>query len=165
MQVERFIGERERIRQMARELPHVHVVEPVPLGGELGYYSGEDMPEKSSMMAYSDVFTTVYSTMVVEASTHNRPVVSVCIDSEQGWPGKFTLPLTQIGGWPTHSRFRESGAGQVATNLDELRQSLNFYLEHPQANQMERQQFIERECTFTDGCAGQRTADYLLSIL
>jgi hypothetical protein len=68
MDVPRFIAEREQIRQMARELPHVHVVEPVPLGGELGYYSGEDMPEKSSMMAHSDVFTTVYSTMVVEAT-------------------------------------------------------------------------------------------------
>ena len=52
-------------------MPHVHLVEPVPLGGELGYYSGEDMPEKASMMAYSDVFLTVYSTMVVETAIHD----------------------------------------------------------------------------------------------
>jgi len=65
-----FVMERERIRQLARQVKHVHVVEPVPLGGELGYYSGEDMPEKTSMMAYSDVFLTVYSTMVVEAAVH-----------------------------------------------------------------------------------------------
>ncbi len=45
-----------QIRKLAAETPHVHLVEPVPLGGELGYYSGEDMPEKASMMAYSDVF-------------------------------------------------------------------------------------------------------------
>jgi hypothetical protein len=165
MDVERFIGERERIRQMARELPHVHVVEPVPLGGELGYYSGEDMPEKSSMMAYSDVFTTVYSTMVVEASTHNRPVVSVCINSQDGWPGKYTLPLSQIGGWPTHARFRESGAGRVALNEVELADALNYYLENPQANQAEREAFIQRECTYTDGGAGKITANFLLSIL
>lgn len=165
MQVDRFIAERERIRQMARELPHVHVVEPVPLGGELGYYSGEDMPEKSSMMAHSDVFTTVYSTMVVEAAVHNRPVISVCIDSQEGWPGKYTLPLSQIGGWPTHSRFRESGAGKVAYNEQELQAALNFYLENPEANQKERSQFIQRECTFTDGSAGKHTADFLLSIL
>src|SRR4030067_919174 len=61
-----FAAEREKIRQLARDLPHVHVVEPVPLGGSLGYYSGEDMPEKASMMAHTDVFVTVYSTMVVE---------------------------------------------------------------------------------------------------
>lgn len=163
MDVPRFIAEREQIRQMARELPHVHVVEPVPLGGELGYYSGEDMPEKSSMMAYSDVFTTVYSTMVVEACTHGRPVVSVCIDSPVGWPGKFTLPLSKIGGWPTHSRFRDSGAGRVAQDPDQLKDALNYYLQNPDADRAARQQFIEHECTYIDGSAGRRTAQFLLS--
>lgn len=162
MDVPRFIQERERIRQMARELPHVHVVEPVPLGGELGYYSGEDMPEKSSMMAYSDVFTTVYSTMVVEASIHGCPVVSVCIDSPVGWPGKFTLPLSRIGGWPTHARFRLSGAGRETVNEAQLRDALNYYLQNPGADQEARQKFIAAECTFTDGSAGRRTGQFLL---
>ena len=165
MDVPRFISEREQIRQLAFEQPLVHVVEPVPLGGELGYYSGEDMPEKSSMMAYSDVFTTVYSTMVVEASVHGTPVVSICIDSPVGWPGKFTLPLSQIGGWPTHSRFRESGAGKVAMDEGQLILALNYYLENPGADQDERRRFIQSECTFTDGHAGQRTSTNLLSLM
>lgn len=163
MEVERFAAEREQIRALAAKFPHVHVVEPVPLGGSLGYYSGEDMPEKSSMMAHSDVFVTVYSTMVVEASIHERPVVSACIDSPTGWPGKFTLPLSRIGDWPTHSRFRDSNAGRVALTKDELRKALNFYLENPQADVLERKNFIARECSFTDGTAGRRTGEYLLS--
>ncbi len=163
LDVPRFAREREQIRQLAREMPHVHVVEPVPLGGSLGHYSGEDMPEKSSMMAHSDVFTTVYSTMLVEASTHGTPVVSVCIDSPTGWPGEFTLPLSQIGGWPTHSRFRESGAGRVAFDVDQVRDALNHYLEDPDADCEARRAFVERECTYTDGSAGKRTAAYILS--
>ncbi len=84
-----FAAERERVRALVKELPHVHLVEPVPLGGELGYYSGEDMPEKTSMMAYSDVFLTVYSTMVVERShpwetnrggLHRRPAAGISPD-------------------------------------------------------------------------------------
>ena len=138
-------------------------MEPVPLGGSLGYYSGEDMPEKSSMMVHSDVFVTVYSTMVVEASIHERPVVSACIDSRVGWPGKFTLPLTRIGDWPTHSRFRDSKAGRVAYAKDELREIINYYLENPRAELIERRNFIVRECTYTDGSAGRRTGEYLLS--
>lgn len=163
MDVPRFAAEREQIRALAAKYPHVHVVEPVPLGGSLGYYSGEDMPEKSSMMAYSDVFVTVYSTMVVEASTHERPVVSACIDSSDGWPGKFTLPLSKIGDWPTHSRFRNSKAGRVAYSKVELAEALNFYLNDEQADMIERRNFIVRECTFTDGSAGRRTGEYLLS--
>ena len=93
----------------------VHVVEPIPLGGEFGHYSGEDMPEKASMMSHADVFLTVYSTMVVEAAIHDWPIVSVCIDAENGWdrPRKYSLPLTEIGNWPTHQRFRDAEAGQV----------------------------------------------------
>jgi hypothetical protein len=165
MEVPRFIHERENIRQMANELPHVHVVEPVPLGGELGYYSGEDMPEKSSMMAYSDVFTTVYSTMVVEASVHGAPVVSVCIDSPVGWPGKFTLPLSEIGGWPTHSRFRESDAGKVVMDEEQLRHVVNYYLENPTANREACHQFVQKECTYIDGSAGHHTSKNLLSLI
>jgi hypothetical protein len=165
MEVPRFAAEREQIRRLASQYPHVHVVEPVSLGGSLGYYSGEDMPEKSSMMAYSDVFTTVYSTMVVEASIHDVPVVSVCIDSPVGWPGKFTLPLSKIGGWPTHLRIFESNSGRVAYNESQLREMMNFYLENPQANSQERMAFIERECTYTNGSAGKRTAEYFLSLI
>lgn len=128
-----FIGEREKVRELARSLSHVHVVEPVALGGNLGYYSGEDMPEKTSMMAYSDVFSTVYSTMCVETAIHNRPIVSVCIDTPGGWnkPHKFSLKLSKIGDWPTHQRFRQAGAGRVAFDPARLKTILNQYLSDP----------------------------------
>ncbi|MBN1230607.1 MAG: hypothetical protein JXA19_01950 [Anaerolineales bacterium] len=165
MDVDRFAREKEQVFALAQANPYVHVVEPIPLGGELGYYSGEDMPEKTSMMAYSDVFVTVYSTMVVEASIHDRPVVSLCLDSPVGWPGKFTLPLSKIGGWPTHSRFRYSESGKVALKKEDLTEAVNYFLANPQAGLQQRRDFIQRECTFTDGQSGKRTGEFFLSIL
>lgn len=159
--VKRWSTERTQIQELVQKYPHVHLVEPVPLGGELGYYSGEDMHEKSSMMAHSDVFLTVYSTMVVETSIHGTPIVSVTIDSPTGWPGEYSLPLTKIGGWPTHSRFRQAGAGKVATTPEELRQAINAYLRDPGQDRLAQQRFVEQECTFTDGSAGRRTGEYL----
>ena len=160
-----YEGEAEQIRKLVRELPHVHLVEPVPLGGELGYYSGEDMPEKSSMMAYSDIFLTVYSTMVVETAIHDRPIISVCLDVPGGWntPGKFSLSLREIGEWPTHQRFRWANAGKVVFTEDDLRIAINGYLQDPQQDAQARQKFIRDEVTFTDGSAGKRTGAYLLS--
>lgn len=159
--------EANRVRDLVRSLPYVHLVEPVPLGDGLSYYSGEDMPEKSSMMAYADVFLTVYSTMVVETAVHNRPIVSVCIDIPGGWnaPGKFSLSLAEIAEWPTHQRFREAGAGRVAFNAEQVREAVNFYLENPLADEEARRKFIEREVTFTDGSAGRRTGEYLASLV
>jgi hypothetical protein len=162
-----YEGEARRIRQLCQELPHVHLVEPVPLGGELGYYSGEDMPEKASMMAYSDVFLTVYSTMVVETAIHERPIVAACIDVPGGWnsPGKFSLSLREIGEWPTHQRFRWAGAGKVALDEAQLREAVNAYLLNPDLDREQRRKFIQDEVSFTDGSAGRRSGEYLLNIL
>lgn len=159
--------EAQRVRALIEGMQHVHLVEPVPLGGELGYYSGEDMPEKASMMAHSDVFLTVYSTMVVETAIHDRPIVGLCIDAPGGWntPGKFSLSLSEIGEWPTHERFRWAKAGRVAFNENELREAVNHYLTSPSADQNNRRKFIQDECTYTDGSAGCRTAEWVLSLL
>jgi hypothetical protein len=103
--------------------------------------------------------------MVVEASVHGRPVVSACIDSPVGWPGKYTLPLSKIGGWPTHSRFRNSGAGREALDEAQLREAINYYLQNPQADCQARDRFVHEECTFLDGSAGKRTAQFFLTLL
>jgi hypothetical protein len=165
MDVERFIEERNQIYRLAAENPHVHVVEPVALGGSLGHYSGEDMDEKASMMAHADVFVTVYSTMAVEASVIGKPVVALCIDSPVGWPGKYYLPLSQIAHWPTHDRFRRSQSGRVALTEEQLHQHLNHYLDNPQAELEARRKFVQDEITYTDGSAGRRTAENILTML
>ncbi len=159
-----YVAEAERIRQLARQNAHIHVVEPAPLGA-LGHYSGEDVTERTSMMAHSDVFLTVYSTMCVEASFQERPIVSVGIDSSDGYPGKYWVPMSLIGVWPTHSRFRTSGAGRVALNETDLREAINYYLKNPGANLDAQRRFLAQECTYLDGSAGRRTAEYFLSLI
>ena len=160
-----FRSEQESIRTLASENKYIHMVEPVPLGGGLGYYSGEDMPEKTSVMAYSDVFTTVYSTMVVEAAIHNRPIVSICIDVPGGWndPNKYSLSLKEIGEWPTHLRFRNAQAGQIAFDQEALRIALNRALNQIDFQEENRKQFVENEITFTDASSGTQVADFMFS--
>ncbi|MEW6285220.1 MAG: hypothetical protein AB1509_03235 [Chloroflexota bacterium] len=162
-----FAEERARVFELEKKYPHVHVVQPKPLGGSLGYYGGEDMDEKASMLAYSDVFVTVYSTMVVEAAVHDTPIVAAVIDSPNGWnhPTKFSLSLKEIGDWPTHKRFRDAKAGRVAANEAELREAVNAYLKNPQLDSAERRKFIEDEITYTDASAGKRTAEFILKVL
>ena len=163
----RFEEEKKRVTEYIRGMRHVHIVEPVSLGAGLAHYSGEDMPEKASMMAWSDVFLTVYSTMVVETAIHDRPIVSMTIDTPGGWnmKGVYSPPLTTIGDWPTHKRFRQSGAGRAAETPEQVREQIDFYLKNPNANSSERQKFIQDECTYIDGSAGKRTGQYILSLL
>ena len=162
-----FAEERERIFALEKQYPNVHVVKPVALGGSLGYYGGEDMDEKSSMMALSDVLVTVYSTMVVETAVHDTPIVAAVIDIPGGWnkPKKFSLSLKKIGNWPTHKRFRDARAGRIASNEKELCEVINLYLKNPSLDAAERRKFIEDEITYTDGTSGKRTAEYILKVL
>ncbi|RJP47729.1 MAG: hypothetical protein C4583_16390 [Anaerolineaceae bacterium] len=162
-----FADERQRIFALEKQYPNVHVVKPVALGGSLGYYGGEDMDEKSSMMAHSDVLVTVYSTMVVETAVHDTPIVAAVIDIPGGWniPKKFSLSLKKIGNWPTHKRFRDAKAGRVAQTESELRDNINAYLKNPSLDAAERRKFIEDEITFTDGTSGKRTAEFILRVL
>jgi hypothetical protein len=162
-----FAEERQKIHALEQKYPHVHIVRPVALGGSLGYYGGEDMDEKASMMAYSDVFVTVYSTMVVETAVHDTPIVAAVLDTPGGWnvPGKFSLSLKEIGNWPTHKRFRQAKAGRVAQDEGQLRDVLNAYLRDPGLDSAERKAFIKQEITYTDASAGRRTADFILKVL
>jgi CDP-glycerol glycerophosphotransferase (TagB/SpsB family) len=93
--------------------------------------------------------------------------VSVCIDAPGGWNRrrKYSLPLSRIGDWPTHARFREANAGRVVYSEADLRRAIDAYLENPASEKDERRAFVQDEITFTDGSAGRRTAEYLLSLL
>ncbi len=162
-----FAEERIRVFELEKKYPHVHVVQPAALGGSLGYYGGEDMDEKSSMMAYSDVVVTVYSTMLVETAVHDTPMIAATIDVPGGWnkKNKFSLSLKEIGDWPTHKRFREAKAGRAAGNENELREALNMYLKDRSIDSKERRKFVEDEITFTDASSGKRTAEFILQTL
>lgn len=162
-----FADERAQVFALEKKYPHVHVVQPVALGGSLGYYGGEDMDEKSSMMAYSDVLVTVYSTMLVETAVHDTPMIAATIDVPGGWnkPNKFSLSLKEIGDWPTHKRFCEAKAGRVASDEKQLLEALNMYLQDRSVDSVERRKFIENEITFTDASAGKCTAEFILRVL
>ena len=162
-----FADERKRAFELEKQYPHVHVVQPVPLGGSLGYYGGEDMPEKTSMLAYSDIMVTVYSTMLVECAVHGTPMIAAVLDTPGGWniPGKFSLALKDIGNWPTHLRFRQAKAGRIASAEGQLREALNAYLQNPQLDAAERRKFVSDEITNTDGTSGKKTAAFILEVL
>jgi CDP-glycerol glycerophosphotransferase (TagB/SpsB family) len=90
----------------------------------------------------------------------------VCIDAEKGWnrPRKFSLPLSEIGDWPTHTRFRSARAGKVVGDRPALKQAIQEYLANPQLDREARLAFVKREVTYTDGRAAERTAEFIVSL-
>lgn len=160
-------------REDAREIyaiaarhPHVHIVEPREMPGGLERYSGEDYPEKASMLKHSDVLVTIYSTMVVEAALHDTPFVSACIESPRGWAdkGKFWVPLREIPTWPTASRVNALGAGRTVFTAEALRDAIEAYLADPTLDGENRRRFIVRELTWLHGEATEKTAEFIRQV-
>jgi len=56
------------------------VIQPGGVGRLTRLLWCEDMDEKSSMMVYSDIVVTVYSTMLVETAIHDTPMIAATID-------------------------------------------------------------------------------------
>ena len=160
-----YSNEKKEIYELANKFPDVHIVEPKEISEGLERYSGEDFPEKASMLFYSDVLVTVYSTMVVESAVHDTPFISACIDAPKGWDNKFWIPLSQVPNWPTALRVNQIKAGRTVLTPEDLRHSLIEYIENPRLDHKERQNFIQQELTFMNGEATKHTAEFLLSLI
>ena len=157
--------ERKAIFALAAANRNVHIVEPREVTEGMERYSGEDYSEKSSMLKYSDVLVTVYSTMVVEAALHDTPFISVCINAENGWEKNYWIPLSEVPTWPTARRVVSANAGKTVFTRSELTTALNDYLTDKSLNSMERKEFTLQELTFIHGESTPRTAQALLSLL
>ena len=163
--VPRYKREAEAIHELARRYPHIHIVEPREMPGDLERYAGEDYPEKASMMAHCDVLVTLYSTMVVEVAIQDKPIVNACLPTNEGYGDDFWVPILDVPMFPTSRRVNASGAGRLARSKDELQQILSAYLLDPTLDADQRHQFLLQELTFLNGEATTRTAKFLLDLV
>jgi len=118
------------------------------------------------MIAHCDMMISIYSTMVVEAALHNKPVISACINSPTGWPENFWIPLDEVPSWPTAKRVVACNASETALTIQQLIDAINRYTQNPNLHAEGRRKFIEQELSYLEvGEAVQNTADYIVSLL
>ena len=158
--------EYEETIELAAKYPHVHVVELKETPDGMERYSGEEFPEKTSMLAHCDVLATIYSTMVVEAAIHDTPFISVCINSKEGWgKDKYWVSLDEVPDWPTASRVNSMKAGRTVFTNEELKTVINDYVADGSLDHEQRMAFAQNELTYLHGESTQKVTDFLLGLL
>ncbi|MBN2047377.1 MAG: hypothetical protein JW750_06010 [Anaerolineaceae bacterium] len=163
---ENYRTEYQQIMELVERHSDVHVVEPKETPEGMERYSGEDFPEKTSMLTHCDVLATIYSTMVVESALHDTPFISVCINAEDGWgKDKFWVPLEEVPGWPTALRVNAMEAGKTVFNAVELKEAINAYVADKTIDHEQRMAFAESELTYLHGESTQKTTEFLLGLL
>jgi hypothetical protein len=153
-----------RLRELADKFPNVRLDAPL-LGreGVANYTTPADARSLASLFAHTDVFVTLFSTMVLESCFNDVPVVAAAFDPPDSNLEDF-LPITEALDWPTHDRIIRSGAASVATDPQALVDAVRRYLHQPQLHSSERRRFAEQECTFVDGRCAERVADLIDSL-
>jgi CDP-glycerol glycerophosphotransferase (TagB/SpsB family) len=149
---------------LAQRFPHVRIDSPV-LGshGIPNYTTPADARSLASLFAHTDVFVTLFSTMVLESCFNDVPVVAAAFDPPASELEDF-LPISEALDWPTHDRIIRSGAASVVRDPEALINAVRRYLEQPQLHSRERRDFAEQECTFVDGHCAERLADLIESL-
>ena len=159
--------EPDRYRQYAGR-PHV-VVEKAfretaaRSGDGMGVdFMAENTRHLADTLYHSDVVLNVASTIAIEASVFNTPVVNIGFD---GQPGSNDALMKWHYGSTHFQKVVRSGAVRIAQSREELVDLINGYLANRALDTEGRRRIVAEQCEFTDGRSAERVAGEIVDQL
>ena len=147
-------------------LPHVKIHIP---GEELQGFKGDrefdedDVKVLISTLYHADVTLNTGSTMTIEATIFDKPIILIGFDGYTKKPHYESIDHTMD---ITHYRYLvESGATARVVNEHELVEAIKTYLKTPAENHEGRKRLFDEQVWKTDGNSGKRIAGVLLNSL
>jgi len=116
----------------------------------------------ASMLAYSHVIISIFSTTAIEAAIFDKPTITI------GFDGNHKRPYHQsIRRLEDMSHFRnvlDTGSVRVVRSFDDLGRTISAYLDNPGTDHDKRINLIDKMCHKIDGRASERIANYILGM-
>ena len=106
-------------------------------------------------LRHSDVVLNVASTIAIEASIFDTPVINIGFD---GQPGSNRALMDWHYGSTHFQKVVQSGAVRIAQSQGELVDLINMYLTEPSTDAAGRRRIVAEQCEFTDGRSAERVA-------
>ena len=126
-----------------------------------------DMPKSemgriASLLAGSALCMSAWSTLTLDASLLDRPVIALGFD---GWDEMPYAKSARAGADYAHiAKLLSFGGVRVAKSFDELERHINAYLSNPGLDQTGRALAVAQECGPQDGQATERVAKSLMDL-
>lgn len=120
----------------------------------------EDVELLKDSLRFSDVVINTVSTLSVDASVFDKPVINVRFDADPKTPPKHSVMVML----PNHDHYRAieaSGGVRLVGSMDEMISAINAYLENPKLDAEGRERLRREQIVFMDGKAGHRIADFI----
>ena len=123
----------------------------------------DDIRHLADTLYHADVYVGCASTMVIDISSFNRPLIGINFD------GNENLSFYQGVAWTfssTHFKtIMETGGVSLANSETNLIELINKYLNNPELNKDNREKIIQEQYGAKDGKAGKRAGEYILKCL
>ncbi len=123
----------------------------------------QDMLHFATLMANSDVVINVYSTVTIDASAFDTPVINAGFDGYEKKP--YLESVARYYDYTHYKNIVKTEGVKIARSQEELIRYINEYLKKPKLNSEGRRKIVEEMCYKLDGRAGERMAEYLLNFL
>ncbi|TSC67868.1 MAG: hypothetical protein CEO19_15 [Parcubacteria group bacterium Gr01-1014_73] len=114
-----------------------------------------------SMLAYTDVVISIFSTTAIEAAIFDKPTITIGFDGYKKRP--YHQSIIRLEDMSHFRNVLETGSVKVVRSFPDLEKSLALYLENPAIDMMARKVLVNKMCYKNDGGASKRIADFILS--
>jgi len=151
-----------------RGAPHLIVEKPfkktVKSGDGLDVdITSENQQHLADTLRHSDVIVTVASTIAIESSIFDTPVVDVSFDGET--PEEFSKSARRYYRFTHYANITRAGAAPVADTPEALVDHVARYLSDRSLDREGRQRVVREQCQFTDGKSSERIAQCVVDEL
>lgn len=117
----------------------------------------------ANTMHHSDVVVQVSSTIAIEASIFDTPVVNIAFDGNTTVPfARSAIRYTQFTHWRNIS---ETGAVREASSPEQMVELVGRYLAEPGLDREGRRKVVLEQCQFLDGKAAERVAAFVIDAI
>ncbi len=116
-----------------------------------------------SMLYYADVIISMFSTTAIEAALLDKPTIAIGFDGYAKRPPHQTI--RRMERMHHFKNVLDTGNVKVVRNFDQLFQSIDAYLKHPEQDADKRKEIVEKLCYSGDGLASKRMSDVILSLV
>ena len=123
----------------------------------------ESQQHLADTLRHSDVIVTAASTIAIEASIFDTPIVDVAFDGEA--PTEFVKSVRRYYQFTHYSNITRQGAAPVAHTPEELVACVGRYLTDRSLDRDGRRRVVLDQCQFTDGNSSERLANFVVDEL
>lgn len=109
---------------------------------------------------HSNLVLTTFSTMNIEASIFDKPIINIAFDGYQTLA--YQKSIAQYKDYTHLQPIVRSGGVRMAQNREELIAQMNELLKHPEWGSSGRRDIVDKECVYRDGKSSERLVRFVL---